>query len=48
MRSAITAGSASLGAVPIMVAFTAAGLAFSILFLHGMGARSRMAKRPAQ
>ena len=40
--------SASLGAVPIMVAFTAAGLAFSTLFLRGMGARSRMAKRPAQ
>lgn len=40
--------SASLGAVPIMVAFTAAGLAFSTLFLRGMGARSRMAKRPTQ
>jgi hypothetical protein len=40
--------SASLGAVPIMVAFTAAGLAFSTFFLRGMGASSRMAKRPTQ
>jgi hypothetical protein len=30
------------------VTFTAAGLAFSTLFPHGIGARSRMAKRPAQ
>jgi hypothetical protein len=40
--------SASLSAVPIMVAFTAAGLAFSTFFLRGMGASSRMAKRPTQ
>ena len=30
--------SAPLGAVPIMIAFTAAGLVFSILFLRGVKA----------
>ena len=32
--------SASLGAVPLMLAFTGVGLVFSVLFLRGMSARS--------
>ncbi len=40
--------SASLGAVPIMVVFTVAGLVFSTLFLRGMGARTATAESPTQ